>query len=154
MLTWLLDIIEVLQNYDGTFNILQSIIILLMVISRLNLLKSLEDKHYQVLFKGLCTIPDFTDIDSWPDLVPIKESFFKNDRLKSELTGLLKQMQYNNCWSKKPMIEVIFSFPMLHFVQGVWKPFKPITDYIIFDSSKKAALYRFKDITVKWYVDI
>ena len=154
MLAWLVDTIKALQNYDGTFNILQSVIILLMIIARLDLLKSLEDKHYQMLFKGLCTIPEFTDIDAWPDLMPIKESFFKNDRLKSELTGLLKEMQYKSCRSKKPIIEVIFSFPMLHFVQGVWKPFKPITDYVIFDSSRKAALHHFKDVTVKWYVNV
>ena len=55
MLSWLQDAIEELQSYDGIFNILQSVIILLMVICRLDLLKVLEDKHYQVLFKGLCT---------------------------------------------------------------------------------------------------
>ena len=122
-----------------------------MVICRLDLLKFLEDKHHQVLFKGLCTIPEFTDTDAWPDLIPIKESFLKNDRLKFELTHFLKQIQHKSRWFKNPIVEVIFSFPMLHFAQGLWKPFEPIVDFVNFESSRRAALNHFKDITAKWY---
>ena len=153
MSSWLQDVIEDLQSYDGKFNILQSVIILLMVVCRLELdkLDFLEDKHYQVLFKGLCTIPEFTDTDGWPDLMPIKESFLKNDKLKSELVIFMKQIQRKSHWLKKPIVEVIFSFPMLHFAQGVWKPFQPIVDIVHFESSRKAALNHFKDVTAKWY---
>ena len=153
MSSWLQDVIEELQSYDGKFNILQSVIILIMVICRLELDK-LEDKHYQVLFKGLCTIPEFTDTDGWPDLMPIKESFLKNDKLKSELVIFMKQIQRKSHWFKKPIVEVIFSFPMLHFAQGLWKPFQPIMDFVNFESSKKAALNHFKDVTAKWYTYI
>ena len=150
MVAWLLDIIEQLESFDGTFNILQSVIILLTVICKLDLLKCLEHKHYPVLFKGLCMIPDTGD---WLDLVPIKESFLKDDRLKSEFVSFLKRMQYSS-GHKKPMIEVMFSFPMLHFAQGIWTPFKPIRDYVNFESSRKAALHHFKNVTAKWYVVI
>ena len=149
-MAWLQDIIEQLENYDGTFNILQSVIILLSVICKLDLLKFLEHKHYPVLFRGLCTVPD-TGV--WSDLVPIKETVLKDDKLKSELVNILKRMQHSS-EHKKPIIEVMFSFPMLHFAQGVWTPFKPITDYINFDTSRKAALQHFKNMTVKWYVNI
>ena len=152
MLSWLQDVIEELQSYDGTFNILQSIIILLMVICRLDLDKFLEDKHYQVLVKGLCIIPEFTDTDGWPDLLPIKESFLKNDGLKSELVNFMKRIQHKSRGFKNPIVEVIFSFPMLHFAQGLWKPFEPIVDFVNFESSRKAALNHFKDITAKWYI--
>ena len=152
MLSWLQDVIEELQSYDGTFNILQSVIILLMVICRLELDKFLEDKHYQVLFKGLCIIPEFTDTNAWPDLIPIKESFLKNDRLKKELVNFMKRIHHKSHGFKKPIIEVIFSFPILHFAQGVWTPFKPIADFVHFESSRKAALNHFKDITAKWYI--
>ena len=152
MSSWLQDVIEELQSYDGTFNILQSVIILLMIVYRLELDKFLEDKHCQVLFKGLCTIPEFTNTDDWPDLMPIKESFLKNDKLKSELVNFLKRIQLKSCWStRNPIVEVIFSFPMLHFAQGLWKPFQPIVDFVNFESSKNAALKHFKEVTAKWY---
>ena len=150
MVAWLGDIIEQLENYDGTFNILQSVIILLSVICKLDLLKFLEHKHYPVLFRGLCTIPE-TGI--WSDLTPIKETVLKDDGLKSELVKILKRMQCSS-EHKKLIIEVMFSFPMLHFAQGVWTPFKPITDYINFDTSRRAALHHFKNMTVKWYTII
>ena len=151
MLSWLQDVTEELQSYDGTFNIFQSVVILLMVMFKLELDKFLEEKHYQMLFKGLCTIPEFTDSDGWPDLTLIKDSVLKNDRLKSELVHVLKRTQHKSRELKKPIIEVIFSFPILHFAQGVWTPFKPIVDFVNFaESSKKAALNHFKDITTKW----
>ena len=148
---WLQDVIEELQNYDGTFNILQSVIILLVVICKLDVLKALEDRHCKLLFRGLCTIPEFTDTDAWPDLIPVKESFLQDDRLKLELTHCLKRIQHRTHGFKKPMVEVIFSFPMLHFVQGLWKPFEPIVDFVHFESSRNAALNHFKDVTAKWY---
>ena len=150
-MAWLLDIIEQLENYDRTFNILQSVIILLSVMYKLDLLNSLEHKHYVVLFRGLCTIPE-TGV--WSDLVSIHEAFLKDDRLKSELVRILKRIMQYSSEHKKPIIEVMFSFPMLHFAQGVWTPFKPITDYVNFDTSRRAALYHFKCMTVKWYVII
>ena len=149
-MAWLQDIIEQLENYDGTFNILQSVIILLSVICKLDLLKFLEHKHYPVLFRGLCMIPE-TDV--WSDLVPIKETFLKDARPRLELVTILKRMQFSS-EHKKPIIEVMFSFPMLHFAQGVWTPFKPITDYVNFDKSKGEALRHFKCMTVKWYAVI
>ena len=151
MSSWLQGVIEELQSYDGKFNILQSVIILLVVVCKLDALKFLEDRHYQVLFKGLCTIPEFTDTDAWPDLIPIKESFLQNDRLKLELFYCLKRIQHKSHGFKKPIVEVIFSFPMLHFAQGLWKPFEPIVDIVHFESSKKAALNHFKNITANWY---
>ena len=153
MESWLQHVTEELQNYYGTFNILQSVIIVLMVICKLKEidLKFLEEKHYQVLFKGLCRIPEFANINAWPDLIPIRESFLKHNKLKSELTHFLKIIQRKSCESKKPLIEVIFSFPMLHFAQGVWSPFKTITDFVNFDeSSRRAALNHFKEITTNW----
>ena len=150
MMAWLRDNIKELENYDGTFHILQSAIVLLNVTFKLNLLKLLEVNHYQVLFKGLCTMSDTGD---WLDLESIKESFLKHDRLKSEVVDILKQTQRDSRSRIKPIIEVMFSFPMLHFAQGVWKPFQPITDYVnFFESSRRAALNHFKDVTVKWYV--
>ena len=154
MVGWLRDTIEELQSHDGTFNILQSVMILLMVICRLELLgtKFLEDKHHRVLFKGLCTIPELTDTGDWLDLIPIKESFLKDDRLKAEFVPFLKRIHRTSHDRKNPMIEVIFSFPMLHFAEGLWTPFKPITDFVHFDSSRKAALDHFKKTTTNWYV--
>ena len=154
MLSWLRDVTEELQSYDGKFNILQSVVILLMVMCRLELDKFLEDKHYQILFKGLCTMPEFTDSDGWSDLMPIKDSFLKNDTLKSELVRFLKRTQHKSRELKRPILEVIFSFPVLHFAQGVWTPFKPIENFVHFDSSRKAALNHFKGITAKWYIYI
>ena len=155
MVVWLQHIIEELQNCDGTFNILQSVIILLMVICRLKVdLKFLEENHYQVLFEGLCRIPESVDVEEWPHLMSIRESFLKDDILKSEFIRFLKQIQRKSRQLKKPLVEVIFSFPMLHFAQGVWSPFKPIKDFIYFDSSKQAALNHFKDVTANWYIDI
>ena len=150
MISWLQDVIEELQSYDRTFNILQSVVILLTIVCKLNLDKFLEDKHYEVLFKGLCTIPEFTDTHEWPDLMLINESFLKSDRLKSELVFALKRIQLKNWRSKSPMVEVIFSFPLLHFAQGLWAPFKPITDIVNFESSRKEALSYFKHVTAKW----
>ena len=149
MLAWLKNIIEELHAYDGTFNILQTVMILVMIVGRLKLLDmiALEDKHYQVLFKGLCTIPEFMNTNDWSHLIPIKESFLKNDALKSDFVYFLKQMQHK---PKKPIIEVIFSFPMLHFAQGVWIPFNSIITYLNFDSSRKAALNYFKQVAIKW----
>ena len=153
MVAWLKQVIEELQNYDGTFNILQSVIILLMVICRLDLdLKFLEENHYKVLFKGLCRIPEFADTNDWPHLMPIRESLLKEDKLKSEFIHFLKKIQRKSCQLKKPLVELIFSFPMLHFAQGVWSPFKPIVDFINFESSRRAALNYFKDITANWYI--
>lgn len=149
MLAWLCDIIEELENCDRTYNVLRSVIVLLTVICKLNSLNQLEINHYQVLFKGLCMIPDTGD---WLDLVLIKESFLKDVKQKSELVTNLIQMQRNSHWRKKSLIEVIFSFPMLHFAQGIWTPFEPITDHINFESSKRAAWDHFKSVTVKWYV--
>ena len=102
-----------------------------------------------MLFKGLCTIPEFTDANGWPHLKPIKESFLKDDLLKSEFVKFLKRIQEHSRYHKNPMLEVMFSFPMLHFAQGLWMPFKPITDFVNFESSRKAALTHFTNITAK-----
>jgi len=155
MYEWLVKIIDQYgkQENCNKFNILQNDIILLMVIKKLNLLQEMFlEQHYKILFKGLCTISESKNIKIWPHFVEVKEDFLKNDQNKSEFIHFLKYMQKKALNFGSPIPEVLFSLPLLHFAQGVWKPFKVMTKLPTMDSGMRAAFYYFKEITAKWYV--
>ena len=149
------------QRPDKMFNILQSTIILLVVIHRLNLLvydecnyflKCLEEKHYQVLFQGLCTIPDWkNNPEDWPDFRSIEELLFKFDKkIKTDIVDVLISMYMKASHFKQSMPEVLFSFPIFHFAKGVWKPFKDATKLQTFNSEINGAFHYFKETATKW----
>ena len=155
MYEWLVKIIDSYEKQENCykFNILQCDIILLMIIKKLNLLEEMFlEKHYQILFKGLCVIPEFKSTESWPDFVQVKEDFLKDDKNKSEFIQFLKYMQRKALNFGSPIPQVLFSLPLLHFAQGVWKPFEVMTKLPTMDSTIRSALSYFKEITAKWYV--
>ena len=161
MCKWLMDTIDsfgtkLQQKHDKIFNTLQNTIILLVVIRRLNSLirddnnyffKCLEEKHYRVLFQGLCTIPDWKNSDeNWPDYTSNEKLLLKHD-IKEDVVHVLICM-HKNC--KQLIPEVLFSIPIFHFVKGIWEPFKDATKLLTFDSETKRAFGYFKDATSKW----
>lgn len=161
MCKWLMETIDsfgtkLQQRQDKMCNTLQSTIILLVVIRRLNLLvrddynyllKCLEEKHYRILFQGLCTIPGWKDsAENWPDFASNEKLLFKSD-IKEDVVHVLTSM-HKNC--KQSLPEVLFSIPIFHFVKGVWRPFKDATKLLTFDSETKKAFMYFKEATTKW----
>ena len=142
-------------------NFLQSAMILLLVIHRLDslllqdgfnyFLKFLEEKHYRVLFQGLCTIPDWKcNSENWPDFTSLEKLFFKSTKVKADIVYVLTNMHRKVSSFKQSVPEVLFSFPVFHFVKGTWQPFKDATELVIFVSEIKGPFIYFKDITTKW----
>ena len=146
--------IKVKQKQDIMFNVLQSTLILLLVIHRLDnflqngnndFLKLLEERHYKVLFQALCTIPDWCrNTKSWPDFLAIEEQFIG---VKADIVHVLINMQRKASYFRQPIPEVLFSFPILHFAQGVWQPFK---DVLTCGPELNTSFSYFKEITTKW----
>jgi len=151
MRQWLFDVIISYkkQNNFGKFNILQNVIILLMVINKLDLLQemNLEDSDYRVLFKGLCTIDDYKNTEVWPQFVSVQETFLTNYSMKSEFVDILKKLQNKALSYRTAVPEILFSFPILNFVQGTSIPFKVLSELPV---SKRAAFAYFKKITARW----
>ena len=145
------------------FNILQSTLILLLVIHKLDDLSlqhgenyfsnSLAEKHYRALFKGLCTIPDWkSNTKSWQDFALIWEIFFKPNKIKADIVDVLTAMHKRASRLKQLIPEVVFSIPIFHFAQGVWEPFRDVTEVLTYGSEMKGPFNYFKEITTKWYV--
>lgn len=123
MINWILNVLNLynnLQSYDGAFNSLQSTVMLLIVLSKTNLLRDgfLEVKHYQILFKGLCVISNFKH-DKWIHF----ESYFLKDNNKL-IVDILKYIQNQSVNCRQTIPEVFFSFPLLHFAQRLCVPFQ------------------------------
>ena len=158
MCNWLLSIIDFYerQNNFDNFNILQNVMIFLMVINRLDLLQEmyLEDKHYRVLFKGLCTISKYKNTDVWPQFVSVQETFLIDYSVKSRFVDFLKKLQREASSLRTPVPEILFSFPVLNFVHGTWTPFKILSELPTLDSKIRAALAYFKQVTARWYVNV
>lgn len=126
MINWILNIISVcndLQTCDETFDALRSTVMLLIILWNTNLIKEniLEVKHYQMLFIGLCLLSSFEE-DKW---IYFENSFLKHRKL---IVDILKYVhdQYSKCRQAIP--EVIFSFPLLHFAQGLCVPFQDVSE--------------------------
>ena len=133
--------IKMQQKQDKQFNVLQSAMILLLVIDRLDsslaqdgfsyFLRFLEEKHYKVLFQGLCTIPDWkSNTENWPDLTSVEGVFFKFPKIKADIVHILTIMHRAVSNRKQPMPEVLFSMPIFHFAKGIWEPFKDATELV------------------------
>ena len=149
------------QKQEKMFNFLQSALILLLVIHRLDDLPlqhgdnyfstSLAEKHYRALFQGLCTIPNWTSsTESWPEFTLIEEIFFKSHKVKADIVHVLTEMHGRALHFKQSMPEVLFSIPIFHFAQGVWEPFKDATEVLVYDSEIKGLFSYFKETTIKW----
>ena len=148
--------IKLKQRQDVMFNVLQSALILLLVIHRLDdlllqdgykyFLKFLEEKHYKVLFQGLCTIPDWrNNTKSWPDFLLIKEQFLKS---KADIAHVLTKMHNKVSQFSQLIPEILFSFPVFHFAKGMWEPFEACLTY---GPELKGSFNYFKEITtMKW----
>ena len=148
--------IKVKQKQDMMFNVLQSALILLLVIRRLDdlllqdgynyFLKFLEEKHYKVLLQGLCTVPDWrSNTKSWPDFLLIEDQFLKS---KNDVVHILTSMHRKTPQFRQLIPEVIFSFPIFHFAKGTWEPFK---DCLTYGPELKGSFNYFKEITTqKW----
>ena len=148
--------IKLKQIQDIMFNVLQSALILLLVIRRLDnlllqdgynyFLKFLEEKHYKVLFKGLCTISDGrSNTKSWSDFSLIEEQFFKS---KNDIVYVLTDMHRKVPQFTQLIPEVLFSFPIFHFAKRIWEPFKHC---LTCGPELKESFSYFKEITAtKW----
>lgn len=159
MSKWLKETIESLgekqQECDEMFNVLQSVLILLLVIHRLDLLKrdayfvnALDYKHYKILFQGLCMIPGWKSTKSWPDLMSAKEIL---DRNKTDIVYVLINMQSKAIKFNQPLPEVLFSVPVFHFAKGTWEPFKDASNLLSFGVALRGPFTYFKGIiTTKW----
>jgi len=163
MSNWLVETInslgEKLKESGKYFNILQSVMVLLLVMHRLDLhiqdkdnyfLNSLDYKHYKVLFQGLCVFPiGKSAVKSWPDFDSVKE-LFNYSKTKPDIAYVLTYMQRNALTFKQPVPEVLFSIPIFHFANGTWEPFKDATNLLGFDVVLMGHFKYFKDITTKW----
>lgn len=151
---------EKLQEGNRMFNVLQSVMILLLIICRLDallmndsnfFLKSLDYKHYKVLFQGLCVIPDWKGAKTWPDFMSVQE-LFNSNTTKGDIAYVLRNMQMLTKTSKFIQIvpEVLFSFPILHFANNTWEPFKDATELLSIDVTFTRSFNYFKEVTAKW----
>ena len=143
------------------FNVLQSVMTLLLVIHKLDILmvvddlnyflKSLDHEHYKVLFQGLCMITDWKSAKSWPDFKSVQE-LFNSNKAKEDIAYILTKMQVLTKISKSAQIvpEVLFSFPILHFANKTWEPFKDATDLLSFNTGLTGPFKYFKEVTTKW----
>ena len=149
---------KVKWKQDIMCNVLQSTLILLLVIRRLDnlllqdgynyFLKFLEERHYKVLFQGLCTIPDWRkNTKSWPDFSLMEEQFFKSNKIKADIVHVLTYMHRQALQFRQLIPEVLFSFPIYHFAKGVWQPFK---DVLTCGPELNRSFSYFKEITTKW----
>ena len=146
------------QKQDKIFSVLQSTIILLLIIRRLDsllqqdgynyCLKFLEEKHYKVLFQGLCTMPDWKhNTKNWNDFALMEELFSKS---KVDVIHVLTNMHRKVPNFRQPLPEVLFSFPIFHFAKGTWEPFKEATELVTFSSEITGSFNYFKEITKRW----
>ena len=146
------------QKQDKIFCVLQSTIILLLIIRRVDsllqqdgynyCLKFLEEKHYKVLFQGLCMMPDWKhSTKNWTDFALIEELFSKS---KVDVVHVLTNMHRKVPSFRQPLPEVLFSFPIFHFAKGTWKPFKEATELVTFNSEITGSFIYFKDATKRW----
>jgi len=163
MSKWLMETIDSLgekqQEHGKDFNVLQSVMVLLLVMHRLDMhiqdkynyfLNSLDYKHYKVLFQGLCMFPDGKSADKvWPNFDSVEE-LFHCSKTKPDIAHALTHMQRNALNFKQPVPEVLFSIPIFHFAKGTWGPFKDATNLLSFDTMLVKHFEYFKDITVKW----
>ena len=164
MSKWLVETIDsfgikMQQKQDKQFNVLQSAMILLIVIHRLDsillhdgynyFLKDLEEKHYRVLFQGLCTIPDWkSNIENWPDFTAIEGVLFKSNTIKRHIVDVLIKMHRRV--SSQSIPEVLFSIPIFHFAKGMWEPFKDVTKLLTIGPEFRGSFNQFKETTTKW----
>ena len=142
------------QECDERFNVLQSVLVLLLVIRKLDLLRrdayfvnALDYKHYKVLFQGLCVIPDWKSAKSWPDLLSAKEILDYN---KADIVYVLVNLQSKAVNFSQPLPEVLFSVPIFHFAKGTWEPFKDASNLLSFGVELRGPFNYFKGITTKW----
>jgi len=155
MCQWLLFTIDSWegQRISHKFNLLQNVMILLVVISNLDLFQELhlEGKHYKVLFKGLCTISEFKNAEVWPHFAFVQEAFLTNYTVKSKFVDILKKLQKKAKSLNVPIPEILFSFPVLNFIQGSWTPFKVMNELPNMNATRRATLRYFKEVTANWY---
>ena len=148
MKNWILNIISVchdLQTCDETFNALRSTVMLLFVLWNTELIKDgiLEVKHYQMLFKGLC-LPSNFETDRWICFV---NSFSNHNKL---IVEILKYVHDRSSKCRQAIPEVIFSFPLHHFAQGLCVPFQHISKVLFLKQLAYHVSY-FTGITAKRY---
>jgi len=151
MIKFLLEIIDSYENsqkHDVNFNRLQWIIVVLFVLWDLGFLSEsfLEPKHYQILFKELCVTPH--SIARLTHFNEVQETILISEMLRKKLFSLLKYIQNKMTYLKSPITEIMFSFPMLHFAQGVCVPLADIS--ILPIANAKSALQHFKTTTERW----
>ena len=159
MSSWLKETIESLgekqQERDETFNVFQSVLVLLLVIRRLDLstgdayayfVDALDYKHYKILFQGLCMIPGWKTTKSWPDLMSAKEILDNN---KADIVHVLIKMHNKAVHFNQPLPEVLFSVPVFHFTKGTWEPFKDASNLLSFGVELRGPFAYFKGIITK-----
>ena len=157
MVKWLLEVIDSydkLQERDVRFNSLQWIMVLLFVLWHLEFLKEnlIDTKYYQILFRELCVLPH-SEINSskWSHFSAVEENILRSNQLSEIFVTLLKYMHTK---ARQPMPEILFSFPMLHFAQGLCTPFADSSVLPIVSPDSKFTFYHFKNVTTKWFVNV
>lgn len=153
MVKWLIKIVdsyEKQQNHKADFNQLQWILITMFVLYDLDFLRDLDAKYYQILFRVMGQIPH--SAHKHPHFSAVEENILKNDVLRKKMISMLKGMLTKSFSFKQPILEVLFSFPMLHFAQGLCVPFADPSTLPISNSDTRSALMDFKHATSKWYV--
>ena len=148
MKNWILNIINVchnLQTCDETFDPLLSTVMVLFILWKTDFIKDniLEVKHYQMLFKGLC-LPCSFEKDRW---ICFENSFLKHNKL---IVDILKCVHDRCLKCRQAIPEVIFSFPLHHFAQGLCAPFQDVSELSDFKLLTYHVSY-FNGITSKRY---
>jgi len=155
MVKWLLEVIDSydkLKERDERFNSLQWIMVLLFVLWNLEFLKDIDTKYYQILFRELCVLPH-SEINSkkWSHFIAVEENILRSNQLSEIFITLLKYMHNK---ARQPMPEILFSFPILHFAEGLCTPFGDVSILPIVSTDSKMAFNHFKYITSKWFVNV
>ena len=157
MVKWLLEVIDSydkLKERDVRFNSLQWIVVLLFVLWNLEFLKEnlIDTKYYQILFRELCMIPH-SEISSnkWSHFTAVEENILRSSQLSEEFVKLLKYMHTK---ARQPMPEILFSFPILHFAEGLCTPFADVSTVLTVSMDSKSALYHFRNIANRWFVNM
>ena len=150
MIKWLKEIINSYKKAQKHDVDLQWILALLFVLWDTELLRELEPKHFQGLFKELCAIPQSTSKYSY--FTAAQEKILKNDSSRAKVVKILKWMQVKTISFKQSIPEILFTFPMCHFAQGLCVPFADASILPIVNHNTKSALQDFKNATINWYV--
>ena len=144
MISWILKILDNLQRCNERFNSLLSTVMLIGVLKDTKLLHDnfLQVKHYQVLCKGLC-IPSNFKSSSWNDFI----SYFSDYR--EQIVDVLKDLHNQTLNCKQSLPEVIFSFPLLHFAEGLCVPFQNVSNLPVLMKTSKSNVSYFDEVIAK-----